>query len=161
MRKIENNKCWAREFCTCQQHWTRRLLIVLSSGCGRNLRPYSRPADTGEGVLTVAIMHGDTGLPGEWVGSTRLASASRLLCPQSSGSNTGLYELLVALPAQMQPHVDSQRPDLPLGCVWSKSLHWLVKIHEKLHYYETEPHAHPPGVAGLTMIWRRSFRTSQ
>ncbi|XP_045668765.1 MAGUK p55 subfamily member 7 isoform X1 [Ursus americanus] len=56
-----------------------------------------------------------------------------------SGSDTGLYELLAALPAQLQPHVDSQED---LTFLWDmfgeKSLHSLVKIHEKLHYYEQQ-----------------------
>ncbi|XP_075443786.1 MAGUK p55 subfamily member 7 isoform X2 [Ascaphus truei] len=56
-----------------------------------------------------------------------------------SGSDTGLYELLATLPAQLQPHVDSQED---LTFLWEmfgeKSLHSLVKIHEKLHYYEKE-----------------------
>ncbi|XP_075407028.1 MAGUK p55 subfamily member 7 [Tenrec ecaudatus] len=51
----------------------------------------------------------------------------------------GLYELLAALPAQLQPHVDSQED---LTFLWDmfggKSLHSLVKIHEKLHYYEKQ-----------------------
>ncbi|XP_073190448.1 MAGUK p55 subfamily member 7 isoform X1 [Lepidochelys kempii] len=50
-----------------------------------------------------------------------------------------LYELLAALPAQLQPHVDSQED---LTFLWDmfgeKSLHSLVKIHEKLHYYEKQ-----------------------
>ncbi|KAG8443313.1 hypothetical protein GDO86_011924 [Hymenochirus boettgeri] len=56
-----------------------------------------------------------------------------------AGSDTGLYELLATLPAQLQPHVDSQED---LTFLWEmfgeKSLHSLVKIHEKLHYYEKE-----------------------
>ncbi|XP_036133017.1 MAGUK p55 subfamily member 7 [Molossus molossus] len=56
-----------------------------------------------------------------------------------SGSDTGLYELLAALPAQLQPHVDSQED---LTFLWDtfgeKSLHSLVKIYEKLHYYERQ-----------------------
>ncbi|XP_069504208.1 MAGUK p55 subfamily member 7 isoform X2 [Ambystoma mexicanum] len=56
-----------------------------------------------------------------------------------SGSDTGLYELLATLPAQLQPHVDSQED---LTFLWDmfgeKSLHSLVKIHEKLHYYERQ-----------------------
>lgn len=56
-----------------------------------------------------------------------------------AGSDTGLYELLATLPAQLQPHVDSQED---LTFLWDmfgeKSLHSLVKIHEKLHYYEKE-----------------------
>ncbi|XP_051007115.1 MAGUK p55 subfamily member 7 isoform X2 [Acomys russatus] len=56
-----------------------------------------------------------------------------------SAGDTGLYELLAALPAQLQPHVDSQED---LTFLWDmfgeKSLHSLVKIHEKLHCYETQ-----------------------
>ncbi|XP_069314849.1 MAGUK p55 subfamily member 7 [Eulemur rufifrons] len=56
-----------------------------------------------------------------------------------SASDTGLYELLTALPAQLQPHVDSQED---LTFLWDmfgeKCLHSLVKIHEKLHYYEKQ-----------------------
>ncbi|XP_066886696.1 MAGUK p55 subfamily member 7 isoform X2 [Kogia breviceps] len=56
-----------------------------------------------------------------------------------SGSDTGLYELLAALPAQLQPHVDSQEDLTFLWDVFGeKSLHSLVKIHEKLHYYEEQ-----------------------
>ncbi|XP_058537592.1 MAGUK p55 subfamily member 7 isoform X3 [Neofelis nebulosa] len=56
-----------------------------------------------------------------------------------SGSDTGLYELLAALPAQLQPHVDSQEDLTFLWDVFGeKSLHSLVKIHEKLHYYEKQ-----------------------
>ncbi|XP_045714014.1 MAGUK p55 subfamily member 7 isoform X3 [Phyllostomus hastatus] len=56
-----------------------------------------------------------------------------------SGSDTGLYELLAALPAQLQPHVDSQEDLTFLWDVFAeKSLHSLVKIHEKLHYYEKQ-----------------------
>ncbi|XP_065254544.1 MAGUK p55 subfamily member 7 [Emys orbicularis] len=50
-----------------------------------------------------------------------------------------LYELLAALPAQLQPYVDSQED---LTFLWDmfgeKSLHSLVKIHEKLHYFEKQ-----------------------
>ncbi|KAM8967156.1 MAGUK p55 subfamily member 7 [Pelodytes ibericus] len=56
-----------------------------------------------------------------------------------SQCNLGLYELLATLPSQLQPHVDSQED---LTFLWDmfgeKSLHSLVKIHEKLHYYEKE-----------------------
>ncbi|XP_057400594.1 MAGUK p55 subfamily member 7 isoform X2 [Balaenoptera acutorostrata] len=56
-----------------------------------------------------------------------------------SGSDTGLYELLAALPARLQPHVDSQEDLTFLWDVFGeKSLHSLVKIHEKLHYYEKQ-----------------------
>lgn len=50
-----------------------------------------------------------------------------------------MYELLASLPAQLQPHVDSQED---LTFLWDmfgeKSLHSLVKIHEKLNYYEKQ-----------------------
>ncbi|XP_053321989.1 MAGUK p55 subfamily member 7 [Spea bombifrons] len=53
--------------------------------------------------------------------------------------DTGLYEILATLPTQLQPHADSQED---LTFLWDmfgeKSLHSLVKIHEKLHYYEKE-----------------------
>ncbi|XP_021070245.1 MAGUK p55 subfamily member 7 isoform X1 [Mus pahari] len=56
-----------------------------------------------------------------------------------SACDTGLYELLAALPAQLQPHVASQED---LTFLWDmfgeKSLHSLVKIHEKLHCYEKQ-----------------------
>lgn len=56
-----------------------------------------------------------------------------------AGGDTGLYELLASLPAQLQPHVDSQEE---LTFLWDmfgeKSLHSLVKIHEKLRYYEKQ-----------------------
>ncbi|KAI1242631.1 hypothetical protein IHE44_0000167 [Lamprotornis superbus] len=58
---------------------------------------------------------------------------------EQSRGYPGLYELLAALPAQLQPHVDSQED---LTFLWDmfgeKSLHSLVKIHEKLHYYEKQ-----------------------
>ncbi|CAD7680166.1 unnamed protein product [Nyctereutes procyonoides] len=61
-----------------------------------------------------------------------------LLC-QLQGYVPCLYELLAALPGQLQPHVDSQED---LTFLWDifgeKSLHSLVKIHEKLHYYEKQ-----------------------
>ncbi|XP_063159549.1 MAGUK p55 subfamily member 7 isoform X2 [Candoia aspera] len=54
-----------------------------------------------------------------------------------SGGDTGLYELLASLPAQLQPHVDNQED---LTFLWDmfggKSLHSL--IHEKLHHYEKQ-----------------------
>ncbi|XP_066483255.1 MAGUK p55 subfamily member 7 isoform X2 [Tiliqua scincoides] len=54
-----------------------------------------------------------------------------------AGSDTGLYELLASLPAQLQSHVDSQEE---LTFLWDmfgeKSLHSL--IHEKLRYYEKQ-----------------------
>ncbi|MBN3311152.1 MPP7 protein, partial [Amia calva] len=51
----------------------------------------------------------------------------------------GLYELLAALPTQLQPHVDSQEDRTFLQDLFGeKSLHSLVKIHEKLQYYEQQ-----------------------
>ncbi|KAJ6666678.1 hypothetical protein lerEdw1_020402 [Lerista edwardsae] len=56
-----------------------------------------------------------------------------------AGGDTGLYELLASLPAQLQPHVDSQEDLTFLWDMFSeKSLHSLVKIHEKLRYYEKQ-----------------------
>ncbi|KAM6452102.1 MAGUK p55 subfamily member 7 isoform 1-T1 [Liasis olivaceus] len=56
-----------------------------------------------------------------------------------SGGDAGLYELLASLPAQLQPHVDNQED---LTFLWDmfgeKSLHSLVKIHEKLYHYEKQ-----------------------
>ncbi|XP_066573962.1 MAGUK p55 subfamily member 7 isoform X2 [Amia ocellicauda] len=55
------------------------------------------------------------------------------------GNDTGLYELLAALPTQLQPHVDSQEDRTFLQDLFGeKSLHSLVKIHEKLQYYEQQ-----------------------
>lgn len=55
------------------------------------------------------------------------------------GNDPGLYELLAALPGQLQPHVDSQED---LTFLWDlfgeKSLRSLVKIHERLHCYEKQ-----------------------
>uniref|UniRef100_A0A8C8VJX7 MAGUK p55 subfamily member 7 n=1 Tax=Pelusios castaneus TaxID=367368 RepID=A0A8C8VJX7_9SAUR len=57
-----------------------------------------------------------------------------------SGSDTGLYELLAALPAQLQPHVDSQED---LTFLWDmfgeKSLHSLVKLAEELQSKPLNP----------------------
>ncbi|XP_061441642.1 MAGUK p55 subfamily member 7 isoform X2 [Rhineura floridana] len=54
-----------------------------------------------------------------------------------SGGDSGLYELLALLPAQLQPHVDSQEDMTFLWDMFGeKSLHSL--IHEKLHYYEKQ-----------------------
>nr|XP_020751392.1 MAGUK p55 subfamily member 7 [Odocoileus virginianus texanus] len=76
--------------------------------------------------------------------SSHLAAASVLAIPYPRqclvyAQIQGLYELLVALPAQLQPHVDSQEDLTFLWDVFGeKSLHSLVKIHEKLHYYEKQ-----------------------
>uniref|UniRef100_A0AAY4BQN9 MPP7 protein n=1 Tax=Denticeps clupeoides TaxID=299321 RepID=A0AAY4BQN9_9TELE len=48
-----------------------------------------------------------------------------------------LYELLLALPSQLQPHVQSPEDHYFLHNMFGeKSLHSLVKIHEKLKHYE-------------------------
>lgn len=69
---------------------------------------------------------------------TPLARSMPALSTGSAGE-MGLYELLATLPAQLQPHVNSQED---LTFLWDmfgeKSLHSLVKIHEKLHYYEKQ-----------------------
>ncbi|KAI4562282.1 hypothetical protein MJT46_011244 [Ovis ammon polii x Ovis aries] len=55
-----------------------------------------------------------------------------------SGNDTGLYELLVALPAQLQPHVDSQEDLTFLWDVFGeKSLHSLVKMPCSFIFNET------------------------
>ncbi|XP_028822639.1 MAGUK p55 subfamily member 7 isoform X2 [Denticeps clupeoides] len=54
-----------------------------------------------------------------------------------AGGETGLYELLLALPSQLQPHVQSPEDHYFLHNMFGeKSLHSLVKIHEKLKHYE-------------------------
>ncbi|XP_045066450.1 MAGUK p55 subfamily member 7 isoform X1 [Coregonus clupeaformis] len=54
-----------------------------------------------------------------------------------SGNDSGLYELLSALPSQLQPHVDSQDDSTFLHNMFGeRSLHSLVKIHERLQHYE-------------------------
>lgn len=54
----------------------------------------------------------------------------------------GLYELLVALPAQLQPHVDSQEDLTFLWDVFGeKSLHSLVKVnHADVRFFFAEKH---------------------
>ncbi|XP_041099921.1 MAGUK p55 subfamily member 7-like isoform X1 [Polyodon spathula] len=55
------------------------------------------------------------------------------------GNDTGLYELLAALPSQLQPHVDRQEDQTFLQEMFGeKSLHSLMKIHEKLQHYEKQ-----------------------
>uniref|UniRef100_A0A4W3H5P5 MAGUK p55 scaffold protein 7a n=1 Tax=Callorhinchus milii TaxID=7868 RepID=A0A4W3H5P5_CALMI len=50
-----------------------------------------------------------------------------------------LYELLASLPTQLQPHVNSQEDLTFLRDMFGeKSLHSLVKIHEKLQQYERQ-----------------------
>uniref|UniRef100_A0A8C7N0U9 MAGUK p55 scaffold protein 7a n=1 Tax=Oncorhynchus kisutch TaxID=8019 RepID=A0A8C7N0U9_ONCKI len=49
----------------------------------------------------------------------------------------GLHELLCALPSQLQPHVHSQDDSTFLHNMFGeRSLHSLVKIHERLQHYE-------------------------
>ncbi|XP_078089894.1 MAGUK p55 subfamily member 7 isoform X1 [Mustelus asterias] len=56
-----------------------------------------------------------------------------------SGNDTGLYELLASLPTQLQSHVSSQEDLTFLRDMFGeKSLHSLVKIHEKLQQYERQ-----------------------
>ncbi|KAM6977707.1 MAGUK p55 subfamily member 7 [Aplochiton taeniatus] len=53
------------------------------------------------------------------------------------GPDPGLYELLMGLPAQLQPHVTSQEDSTFLRDMFGeKSLHSLVKIHQRLQHYE-------------------------
>ncbi|KAK6492253.1 MAGUK p55 subfamily member 7-like isoform X6 [Huso huso] len=55
------------------------------------------------------------------------------------GNDTGLYELLAALPSQLQSHVDRQEDRTFLRDMFGeKSLHSLMKIHEKLQHYEKQ-----------------------
>ncbi|KAL1264378.1 hypothetical protein QQF64_004733, partial [Cirrhinus molitorella] len=54
-----------------------------------------------------------------------------------TGSEIGLYELLSVLPSQLQPHVESADDRSFLHAMFrERSLHSLVKIHEKLQCYE-------------------------
>ncbi|KAK6312568.1 hypothetical protein J4Q44_G00182320 [Coregonus suidteri] len=54
-----------------------------------------------------------------------------------SRNDSGLYELLSALPFQLQPHVDSPDDSTFLHDMFrERSLHSLVKIHERLQHYE-------------------------
>ncbi|XP_016312424.1 MAGUK p55 subfamily member 7-like isoform X1 [Sinocyclocheilus anshuiensis] len=54
-----------------------------------------------------------------------------------AGSEIGLYELLSVLPSQLQPHVEGADDRSFLHAMFGKrSLHSLVKIHEKLQCYE-------------------------
>ncbi|KAK1172039.1 MAGUK p55 subfamily member 7-like isoform X7 [Acipenser oxyrinchus oxyrinchus] len=55
------------------------------------------------------------------------------------GSDTGLYELLAALPSQLQSYVDRQEDRTFLRDMFGeKSLHSLMKVHEKLQHYEKQ-----------------------
>uniref|UniRef100_A0A9J8ACY0 MAGUK p55 subfamily member 7 n=1 Tax=Cyprinus carpio carpio TaxID=630221 RepID=A0A9J8ACY0_CYPCA len=54
-----------------------------------------------------------------------------------AGSEIGLYELLSILPSQLQPHVERADDRSFLHAMFGeRSLHSLVKIHEKLQCYE-------------------------
>ncbi|XP_034258021.1 MAGUK p55 subfamily member 7 isoform X2 [Pantherophis guttatus] len=68
-----------------------------------------------------------------------------------SSGDAGLYELLASLPAQLQPHVDNQDDMTFLWDMFGeKSLHSLVKIHEKLHHYEK--HSPVPMLHGASAL---------
>lgn len=58
-----------------------------------------------------------------------------------AGHEPGLYELLAALPSQLQPHVNCSEDNTFLQDMFGeRSLHSLVKIHERLqHYEESKP----------------------
>ncbi|XP_075968660.1 MAGUK p55 subfamily member 7 isoform X4 [Anarhichas minor] len=54
-----------------------------------------------------------------------------------AGHEPGLYELLAALPSQLQPHVSRPEDNTFLQDMFGeRSLHSLVKIHEQLQLYE-------------------------
>ncbi|XP_030629885.1 MAGUK p55 subfamily member 7 [Chanos chanos] len=56
-----------------------------------------------------------------------------------SGNDTGLYELLSVLPSQLQTYVESADDRSFLHAMFTeRSLHSLVKIHEKLQHYENQ-----------------------
>ncbi|KAM4606561.1 LOW QUALITY PROTEIN: MAGUK p55 subfamily member 7 [Polymixia lowei] len=55
----------------------------------------------------------------------------------SAGHEPGLYELLAALPSQLQPHVSQPEDRAFLQDMFGeRSFHSLVKIHEHLQHYE-------------------------
>ncbi|TKS87994.1 MAGUK p55 subfamily member 7 [Collichthys lucidus] len=58
-----------------------------------------------------------------------------------AGHEPGLYELLAALPSQLQPHVSRPEDNTFLQDMFGeRSLHSLIKIHERLqHYEESKP----------------------
>ncbi|XP_069368655.1 MAGUK p55 subfamily member 7 isoform X6 [Paralichthys olivaceus] len=58
-----------------------------------------------------------------------------------AGHEPGLYELLAALPSQLQPHVSRPEDNTFLQDMFGeRSLHSLVKIHERLqHFEESKP----------------------
>ncbi|XP_024136289.1 MAGUK p55 subfamily member 7 isoform X2 [Oryzias melastigma] len=54
-----------------------------------------------------------------------------------AGHEPGLYELLAALPSQLQPHASCPEDNVFLQNMFGeKGLHSLVKIHERLRHYE-------------------------
>ncbi|XP_076617545.1 MAGUK p55 subfamily member 7 isoform X2 [Chaetodon auriga] len=54
-----------------------------------------------------------------------------------AGHEPGLYELLAALPSQLQPHVSRPEDNTFLQDMFGeRSLHSLIKIHEQLQHYE-------------------------
>ncbi|XP_034999011.1 MAGUK p55 subfamily member 7 isoform X2 [Hippoglossus stenolepis] len=54
-----------------------------------------------------------------------------------AGHEPGLYELLAALPSQLQPHVSRPEDNTFLQDMFGeRSLHSLVKIHERLQHFE-------------------------
>ncbi|XP_037829271.1 MAGUK p55 subfamily member 7 [Kryptolebias marmoratus] len=54
-----------------------------------------------------------------------------------AGHEPGLYELLAALPSQLQPHVSRPEDNIFLKDMFGeRGLRSLVKIHERLQYYE-------------------------
>ncbi|XP_023805682.1 MAGUK p55 subfamily member 7 isoform X2 [Oryzias latipes] len=54
-----------------------------------------------------------------------------------AGHEPGLYELLAALPSQLQPHASCPEDNTFLQNMFGeKGLHSLVKIHERLRHYE-------------------------
>ncbi|KAJ8278065.1 hypothetical protein GJAV_G00083440 [Gymnothorax javanicus] len=56
-----------------------------------------------------------------------------------SGNDSGLYELLASLPAQLQPHMGSQEDCAFLRDMFGdRNLHSLVKIHERLQKFEDQ-----------------------
>uniref|UniRef100_A0A3Q4H6L7 MAGUK p55 scaffold protein 7a n=1 Tax=Neolamprologus brichardi TaxID=32507 RepID=A0A3Q4H6L7_NEOBR len=75
--------------------------------------------------------------------------------PQTSGragtKARSLYELLAALPSQLQPHVNCSEDNTFLQDMFGeRSLHSLVKIHERLqHYEESKPAPVLEGAAPL------------
>lgn len=68
-----------------------------------------------------------------------------------AGHEPGLYELLAALPSQLQPHVNCSEDNTFLQDMFGeRSLHSLVKIHERLqHYEESKPAPVLEGAAPL------------